>query len=416
MLTLFGKGLSLPGAFDGVKFLFSPQWEKLAEPRVWYAAVTQSFFSLSVGFGSIITFSSYNRFEHDIYRDATIISIADTLTSILAGVITFSILGHLAAELGMPIDHVIKSGTGLAFITYPEVVAKFGFAPQLFAVLFFLMLITLGMGSAVGLCNVVVTVIKDAFPGLSKSTAAGLICLAGMLIGMVFTTPGGQPLLELVDYYGGSLLILVMALSEVMALTWVYGREKLMKDLNFMLDCDLGIYWKFCWFYFIPVSLSCILAYTLVFYKPVDYADIDLPLGAQLAGWSIFVIGVLIILGFMSAEYVRHHYIHKHSSRDDESDSTSLSGWRQWRDRLVHVVVAMFSPLESWGPSSHPHRSQWLNLSDDNIDSGSRGRVGVATISNTYAREMDLIEEEEAGADKSDNLEEKESPKLRMKV
>ena len=318
----------------------------------------------------------------------------------------------------MPIDNVIKSGTGLAFITYPEVVAKFAYAPQLFAVLFFLMLITLGMGSAVGLCNVVVTVIKDAFPGLSKSTAAGLICLAGMLIGIVFTTPGGQPLLELVDYYGGSLLILVMALSEVMALTWVYGREKLMKDLNFMLDCDLGIYWKFCWFYFIPVSLSCILAYTLVFYKPVNYADIELPMGAQLAGWFIFVIGVLIILGFMSAEYVRHHYIHKHSSMYDESDNTSLSGWRQWRDRLLHVLGAMFSPLESWGPSSHPHRSQWLNLSDDNIDTGSSGRVGVTKISNTYAREMDLIEEEGVGAEagKNANLEEKESPKLRMKV
>merc|ERR1711892_1095184 len=147
MSVMLVRGLTLPGAGKGLKFFFTPQWEKLASLKVWYAAVTQSFFSLSVGFGTLTTYSSYNKFRHNTNRDALIISFADTGTSLLAGTIIFSILGHLAHELDLDITEVVKSGGGLAFVSYPEVLAKFTFAPQLFAVLFFLMLITLGLGS-----------------------------------------------------------------------------------------------------------------------------------------------------------------------------------------------------------------------------------------------------------------------------
>lgn len=343
MICLLIRGLTLPGALDGIIFLFTPQWEKLYEPKVWYAAVTQSFFSLGIGFGCIITFSSYNRFHHNIYRDATIISIADTMTSTLAGVITFSILGHLAYELDVPIEKVVKSGAGLAFISYPEVVAKMDFAPQLFAVLFFLMLITLGLGTAVGFVNVITTVLKDACPHLKKTVISGMVCLAGVLVGAVFTTPGGQPMLELVDYYGGSLLILAMALSEVFVLTWVYGTSRIVKDLNFMMKRELGIYWRFCWTWFIPLVLTVILTYTLIFYKPVEYAKIALPMEAQLIGWSMFAAGMLTILGFIIFEFVR------------------MGGWRR-------KFGGMFSPLVSWGPANVQNRMEWLNFDQDDAE------------------------------------------------
>merc|ERR1711988_934833 len=236
MFTLLIRGLLLPGAIDGIIFLFTPKWEKLLELKVWYAAVTQSFFSLSIGFGSVITFSSYNKFNHNIYRDATIISFMDTMTSMLAGVITFAILGYLSHELGVPIDQTVKSGGGLAFISYPEVVSKFEFCPQLFAILFFLMLITLGMGSAVGLVNVITTVVQETFPNLSQSFVSGLVCVTGLLAGIAYTTPGGQPLLELIDYYGGSMMVLLMAVTWLLVLICVYGIRKLLSDIKFMMN------------------------------------------------------------------------------------------------------------------------------------------------------------------------------------
>ena len=149
---------------------------------MWYAAVTQSFFSLSVGFGTLTTYSSYNKFRHNTNKDALIISIADTFTSLLAGTVIFSILGHLAHELELPVEEVVKSGAGLAFVSYPEVLAKFDFVPQLFAVLFFLMLITLGMGSAVGLISAVTTTIYDAFPEVDKKLLLKICCCFGQFL------------------------------------------------------------------------------------------------------------------------------------------------------------------------------------------------------------------------------------------
>ena len=148
---------------------------------MWYAAVTQSFFSLSVGFGTLTTYSSYNKFRHNTNKDALIISFADTFTSLLAGTVIFSILGHLAHELDLPVDKVVKSGAGLAFVSYPEVLAKFDFVPQLFAVLFFLMLITLGLGSAVGLISAVTTTIYDAFPEVDQKLLLKICCCVGQL-------------------------------------------------------------------------------------------------------------------------------------------------------------------------------------------------------------------------------------------
>merc|ERR1712115_757743 len=103
-----------------------------------------SFFSLSVGFGSLTTYASFNKFCHPTNRDALIISFADTFTSILAGTVIFSILDRLAHETGQEVKDVVKSSAGLAFISYPEVLASFP-ASNFFSVVFFLMLITLGL-------------------------------------------------------------------------------------------------------------------------------------------------------------------------------------------------------------------------------------------------------------------------------
>ena len=142
LITLLVKGLTLPGALEGILFYITPEWGQLLNVKVWYAAVTQSFFSLSTGFGALITYASYNDFKHNSYRDALIISFTDTFTSLLAGFVIFAILGSLAHELGVPVSEVVDSGPGLAFVSYPSALAKFDFLPQLFSVLFFLMLVT----------------------------------------------------------------------------------------------------------------------------------------------------------------------------------------------------------------------------------------------------------------------------------
>ena len=149
-------------------------------------------------------FASYNGFRHNVFRDATIISITDTLTSLLAGFTIFAIMGHLADQLGKEVEDVLKEGgTTLAFVSYPDVLARFQFAPQFFAVMFFLMLFTLGVGSASALTGCVITIICDDFPAFKKPLVTLAVCCVGMLMGLFYVTPQGQYILTLVDHYGG---------------------------------------------------------------------------------------------------------------------------------------------------------------------------------------------------------------------
>lgn len=93
--------------------------------------MTQAVYSLAIGYGAVITLASYNNFRHNLYRDANIITLADTATSLLSGMTTFAMLGHLADLLGLEVSEVLKGdGISLAFISYPEALARFTYVPQ----------------------------------------------------------------------------------------------------------------------------------------------------------------------------------------------------------------------------------------------------------------------------------------------
>lgn len=108
----------------------------------------------------------------------------------MAGATIFGILGNLAHEIGSDdISSVVRAGTGLAFVSYPEALAKFTVVPQLFAVLFFLMLFVLGIGTTVAFCNVIISIIKDQFPWLTQWKIAAGVAIFGFAIGIVYCTP-----------------------------------------------------------------------------------------------------------------------------------------------------------------------------------------------------------------------------------
>lgn len=130
LAALLIRAVTLEGSREGILYFVQPQWSKLADAKVWYAAVTQCFFSLNIGFGSVTMYASYNQFEHNVYRDALVVTTLDTFTSFFSGLIIFGILGNLAFKMDVDISEVVKSGgTGLAFISYPEAIARFEAVP-----------------------------------------------------------------------------------------------------------------------------------------------------------------------------------------------------------------------------------------------------------------------------------------------
>jgi len=95
----------------------------------------------------------------------------------------------------------------------------------MFAVLFFLMLFVLGIGSTVGMGSCILRVIRDQFGSRSPpiwKLASGLAVL-GFSVSIVYMTPGGQFILNLVDFYGVSFTALILAIGELVAVAWIYG-------------------------------------------------------------------------------------------------------------------------------------------------------------------------------------------------
>lgn len=209
------------------------------------------------------------------FRDVNIITTVDTLTSLLAGLTIFGILGHLAHVMNVPIEEVTTSNIGLAFMAYPETIAKIDFIPQFFSMLFFIMLFVLGIGSNVGMTSCIMTVIRDKFPQLSCWKIVLGIAVVGVSIGCLYTTPGGQFLISLLDFYGASFVALILAIIELLTVSWIYGVDRFCKDIEFMLGKKTGLYWRVCWSVVTPSVMISILGYFIWKWKPLTYRGFE---------------------------------------------------------------------------------------------------------------------------------------------
>ncbi|XP_001355135.1 sodium-dependent nutrient amino acid transporter 1 [Drosophila pseudoobscura] len=338
LFILLVRAVTLEGARDGIIFFLEPQWGELLNPTVWKNAVVQCFFSLAVGSGPIIMFASYNRFDHGIYRDAMIVTTLDTLTSLLGGITIFAILGNLAHNLQIEnIRDVVRSGTGLAFISYPDAISKFQAVPQLFSVLFFFMLFVLGIGSIVALQSTIVTILCDQFKSWKYWKVALATSICGFLMGLVYVTPGGQWILTLVDFYGGTYVVFILAIFELAGIVWIYGMQNFCDDVEFMCNRRVSLYWRVCWSFFTPVMMIVIFIYSMVTIEPITYSEQFFPEAGNVAGWLLFGIGAAQFpLWWMW--YISHHR----------------------EGSLGQSFVASLRPSDKWGPANPETKRQWV--------------------------------------------------------
>lgn len=169
------------------------------------------------------------------------------------------------------IKDVTKSNIALAFMAYPETISKIDFIPQFFSVLFFIMLFVLGIGSNIGMTSTIMTVIRDRFPKIECWKIVIAIAIVGISIGCIYTTPGGQFLINFLDFYGASFVGLILAIIELLTVTWIYGVDRLCLDIEFMLNRKTGIYFVACWKFITPSMMIGIFVYFVWTFKLVDY-------------------------------------------------------------------------------------------------------------------------------------------------
>jgi solute carrier family 6 (neurotransmitter transporter, serotonin) member 4 len=304
LFTLLVRGLMLKGSLKGVRYYLEPNFEVLKDARVWNEAASQIFFSLGPGFGVILTLSSYNRFRNNCYMDSLVTSFINCATSFLAGFVVFSVLGHMCYRLGKEMDTIASEGPGLVFIAYPEAIATLK-GSVFWSILFFLMLITLGLDSTYGGLESVITAILDEYPRLRKHRELCVLafvcyCFLGAL---PTTTEGGFFVLNWLDQHGAQISILFIVFCECVAICWFYGVDRFSNDVESMLGFKPGLYWRICWTYISPCFLLVIFLMTLMSFEVQPAVVLnevfEYPKWAKRLGWLVVASSVINIPIFM---------------------------------------------------------------------------------------------------------------------
>uniref|UniRef100_A0A8C8G9Z7 Transporter n=1 Tax=Oncorhynchus tshawytscha TaxID=74940 RepID=A0A8C8G9Z7_ONCTS len=319
VLTIFLiRGLTLKGSLDGIKFLFTPDLNELMNPSTWLDAGAQVFYSFSLAFGGLISFSSYNSVHNNCEQDAVIISIINGFTSVYSATVIYSIIGFRATErfddclegnilallnafnlaegsikegnyaeslqnLNGTFPETIQSldlktcdlqtflsqgveGTGLAFIVFTEAITKMPVSP-LWSILFFIMLFCLGLSTMFGSIEGTVVPLQDLniFPKRwPKEAITGIVCLVSFVIALIFAQSSGNYWLALFDSFAGSIPLLVIAFCEMIAVVYIYGIDRFNKDIEFMIGHKPNLFWQVTWRFVSPLIVLVIFVFYFV--------------------------------------------------------------------------------------------------------------------------------------------------------
>uniref|UniRef100_A0A803SPU7 Transporter n=1 Tax=Anolis carolinensis TaxID=28377 RepID=A0A803SPU7_ANOCA len=337
LTILFVRGITLEGAVTGIMYYLTPQWDKILNAKVWGDAASQIFYSLGCAWGGLITMASYNKFHNNCYRDSIIISITNCATSVYAGFVIFSILGFMANHLGVDVSKVADHGPGLAFVAYPEALTLLPISP-LWSVLFFFMLILLGLGTQFCLLETLVTAVVDEVGNdwiIRRKTFVTLaVAVVGFLLGVPLTTQAGIYWLLLMDNYAASFSLVVISCIMCVAIMYVYGHRNYFKDIEMMLGFPPPLFFQICWRFISPVIIFFILVFTVIQYRPISYNAYVYPTWAITIGFLMALSSVICIPIYAVFCIMR-----------SEGDS------------LLQRLKNATRPSREWGPALLEHRT-----------------------------------------------------------
>lgn len=239
------RAVTLDGAILGLEAFFKPDFSVILDGKVWIAAYGQIFFSLSIAFAIMITYSSYLDKKSDITSNAFIVGFSNSSFELLAGIGVFGALGYLAYVNSVAVSEVAASGVGLAFAVFPIIISELPGMNGIFGALFFLSLTLAGLTSLISICETYVAGVSEKFKiSRNKSVAlgAGFATIVSILI---FSTQGGLHFLTVADYFINHFGIVVIGLIEVILVAWVFRKlAEFQNHADSVSDVRLGLWWK----------------------------------------------------------------------------------------------------------------------------------------------------------------------------
>uniref|UniRef100_A0A3P8W795 Transporter n=1 Tax=Cynoglossus semilaevis TaxID=244447 RepID=A0A3P8W795_CYNSE len=416
------RGLMLDGAFEGITFMFYPRLEIWGNVQVWRQAATQVFFALGLGYGSVIAYSSYNPYHNNCHRDALMVSGINFMTSVLASLVVFVVLGFRAKNIALRcmantmashgsdqewyshystvvgpnitdcnLDEEMNKGvegTGLAFIAFTEVMALFPASP-FWSTLFFLMLLNLGLSTMFGTMQGILTPLMDNFSFLGRHRTALTVgsCVLGFVLGLLFTQRSGNYFVTMFDDYSATLPLVIVVVFETISVSWVYGTDRFLDDIEVMLKWRPPVVYKYLWKYVCLLAMIGLLAASLlrmVFKSPTYTAwnqNTASEMTLEYPGWALAMIVLLIVFASLP---VPIGYIHSMVKKRQLRISGSDEGRVQETHREMYTKCSSTEQLDSDSQQRAPPE-----------DSGIHPRTAFLSVGNEHYRLLPQQEEEE---------------------
>ncbi|WP_199849853.1 sodium-dependent transporter [Blastococcus sp. Marseille-P5729] len=283
-IALVIRALTLPGATDGLNELFTPDWEALSDPDVWIAAYSQIFFSLSIAFGIMITYASYQKRKANMTSSGLVVAFANSSFEILAGIAVFSTLGFLAFERGVGVGELEGlTGPILSFVTFPAVLAQMP-AGSLWGAVFFGALVIAGFTSLISILLGVSASLQEKLGVSRRAAAVGVAAVCGTISVALFSTTSGLLALDTVDQWANNIGVVTSAILMAIIVIWIIRKgDELRFHLNSVSTFKVGRIWILLLGVLAPIYLSYMLIERIITLISDGYE--------QLPTWYLVVFG-----------------------------------------------------------------------------------------------------------------------------
>ncbi|XP_063065962.1 sodium- and chloride-dependent GABA transporter ine-like [Engraulis encrasicolus] len=297
--------LSLEGIGEGLSNAFGPSWYRLGSFEVWTRAVSQATYSFGMGTGVLISMGSYNKHNYNnICRDSVIVTLVHFASVLLTALVVLGGIGHLNWLQNSDWNDNIHGGFEQPFKEYTLILAAMP-VPQLWAVLFFIMLLNMELGrlfshlELVGSC-VLETLGPKLPPGLRRKEILLVpVCVASFLVGLPCVFQGGIYVVVLMDLYI-SIPMMMLPLLEIVGVCWMLGPTRLFDMFSKSLGKAPNIFFKVCWMGITPLIAVLTLAGNLAMHHPPMYYGFQYPYWCAVVGFLLIVFTLMWIpIGYL---------------------------------------------------------------------------------------------------------------------
>ncbi len=294
LLVLFGimvyKAVNLPGAIVGLNAFFEPNWVKMKDPNVWLAAYGHIFFSLSVGFGIMVTYASYLKKNTNLTGAGLVVGFANSSFELIAGIGIFAAIGFMAVSTGQDVSEVASGGVGLAFFVFPKIISTMGASGDIVGFLFFGSLVVAGISSLISILEVPISAFQEKFDW-SRKKAVSIICGVCAVISIsAFSTGSSLVLVDVIDHFANNIGIVAGGLMSIVLVTW-FNRNKipsLLAHSNRISSVKLGGAWIFMLTVITPTVLTIALGLKFIDLVKTPYEGYSSTI-LLLFGWGVVV-------------------------------------------------------------------------------------------------------------------------------